>query len=269
MRYILGIVCLLVVVCAIGLFFVEEGFDNVGGKTPADYYGSIAAQMGPGYVPPATTGATVTNDPSQLDQSYYNYLKEKLDKMNIKMPSDATTGTKTTATTAATTAAAPGTAATTAAAPGTAATPSLSPEVLAILAELAKASATPTVSSSASDAGSQSSSATSTSNAKSVPDGSSSDQSSPGSAEQTSATNTPALTQGQAFTISVIPGTAPTSSVTNVSSLLPSCSSSESDSSDDCEGNVAVKVNKKPSKQCPDMSQYVRKDSIPCWGCKL
>jgi hypothetical protein len=255
MRYILGIVCLLVVVCAIGLFFVEEGFDNVGGKTPADYYGSIAAQMGPGYVPPATTGATVTNDPSQPDQSYYNYLKEKLDKMNIKMPPDAAAPTATAATT--------GTAAT------TAATPSLSPEVLAILAELAKASATPTVSSSVSDSGSQSSSATSTSNAKPVPDGSSSDQSSPGSANQTSATNTPALTQGQAFTISVVPGTAPTSSITNVSSLMPSGTSSAHDSSDDCEGNVAVKVNKKPSNQCPDMSQYVRKDSIPCWGCKL
>ncbi len=24
-----------------------------------------------------------------------------------------------------------------------------------------------------------------------------------------------------------------------------------------------------PQVQCPDMSQYIRKDSIPCWGCKL
>jgi hypothetical protein len=24
-----------------------------------------------------------------------------------------------------------------------------------------------------------------------------------------------------------------------------------------------------PPKQCPDMSQYIRKDSIPCWSCKL
>ena len=24
-----------------------------------------------------------------------------------------------------------------------------------------------------------------------------------------------------------------------------------------------------PHVQCPDMSQYIRKDSIPCWGCKL
>lgn len=24
-----------------------------------------------------------------------------------------------------------------------------------------------------------------------------------------------------------------------------------------------------PQAQCPDMSQYIRKDSIPCWGCKL
>jgi hypothetical protein len=24
-----------------------------------------------------------------------------------------------------------------------------------------------------------------------------------------------------------------------------------------------------PQVQCPDMTQYIRKDSIPCWGCKL
>jgi len=24
-----------------------------------------------------------------------------------------------------------------------------------------------------------------------------------------------------------------------------------------------------PPEQCPDMSKYIRKDSIPCWGCKL
>jgi hypothetical protein len=28
-------------------------------------------------------------------------------------------------------------------------------------------------------------------------------------------------------------------------------------------------VVKNEVKQCPDMSQYIRKDSIPCWGCKL
>jgi hypothetical protein len=24
-----------------------------------------------------------------------------------------------------------------------------------------------------------------------------------------------------------------------------------------------------PAPKCPDMRDYIRKDSIPCWGCKL
>jgi hypothetical protein len=92
-------------------------------------------------------------------------------------------------------------------------------------------------------------------NAKSVPDGSSSSQSSPGSPNQTPASNTPALAQGQAFTITVVPGSPPT------------VSTSSGNSYD--EDDIAVKVNGSKPQKCPDMSQYVRKDSIPCWGCKL
>jgi hypothetical protein len=124
-------------------------------------------------------------------------------------------------------------------------------DILAALVKLQKSSATP------SDSGIATSS-----NAKPVPGGYVSTQSSPGSANQISATNTPALTQGQTFMVSYVPGKAPT--ITSVPETVPTTSTSCDDGEE-----VAVKVNKQKEKQCPDMSQYVRKDSIPCWGCKL
>jgi hypothetical protein len=48
--------------------------------------------------------------------------------------------------------------------------------------------------------------------------------------------------------------------------LLPSDNSMAPSDED---SDIAVKVASKSSMQCPDMSQFVRKDSIPCWGCKL
>ena len=204
MRYILGIVCLLVVVCAIGLFFVEEGFDNVGAES-----------------------ATMS------DAEYKTWLQTYADYVGLKS-SSGSTGTS----------------------ESSGISENLSPDALAILAALASGT-TPAVSAK-----------TETDlklsyNAKSVPDGSSNSQSSPGSSNESSASNTPALAQGQAFTITVVPGSTP-SVYASPSSLLPSNNSSVP--SDD---DIAVNVASKSSTQCPDMSQYVRKDSIPCWGCKL
>jgi len=202
MRYILGIVCLLLVVCIAGAFFVEEGFDN-----------SAAS-------------------PTMSDAEYKTWLQTYADYVGLKS-SSAGAGTSESA----------------------GSSESLSPDALAILAALASGT-TPAV-----PAKTETDLKLSY-NAKSVPDGSSNSQSSPGSSNQASASNTPALAQGQAFTITVVPGSPP-SVYTNPSSLLPSDNSSAS--SDD----IAVNVATKSSTQCPDMSQYVSKDSIPCWGCKL
>jgi hypothetical protein len=196
MRYILGIVCLLLVVCVAGVFFVEEGFDN-----------SAAS-------------------PTMSDAEYKTWLQTYADYVGLKSSSESAGSSD-----------------------------NLSPDALAILAALASGT-TPAV-----PAKTETDLKLSY-NAKSVPDGSSNSQSSPGSSNQASASNTPALAQGQAFTITVVPGSTP-SVYASPSSLLPSDNSSAS--SDD----IAVNVGGTSSTQCPDMSQYVRKDSIPCWGCKL
>jgi hypothetical protein len=205
MRYILGIVCLLLVVCIAGAFFVEEGFDN-----------SAAS-------------------PTMSDAEYKTWLQTYADYVGLKSSSEST-----------------------ASAGSSESAGSLSPDALAILAALASGT-TPAV-----PAKTETDLKLSY-NAKSVPDGSSNSQSSPGSSNQASASNTPALAQGQAFTITVVPGSPP-SVYTNPSSLLPSNNSSVPSNED---GDIAVNVGTKSSTQCPDMSQYVSKDSIPCWGCKL
>jgi hypothetical protein len=205
MRYILGIVCLLLVVCIAGAFFVEEGFDN---------------------------SAT---SPTMSDAEYKTWLQTYADYVGLKSSSASTESTGTTGS-----------------------SDNLSPDALAILAALA--SGTPPAVSAKTETDLKLSY-----NAKSVPDGSSNSQSSPGSSNQASASNTPALAQGQAFTITVVPGSPP-SVYTNPSSLLPSDSSMAPSDED---SDIAVNVPSKSSQQCPDMSQYVSKDSIPCWGCKL
>jgi hypothetical protein len=361
MRYIVGVILLLVVVCTISVFFVEEGFDNVGGKTAADYYRGVMGQMGSSYTIPDTTeyakttktlsltdpvylahlqtvarelgidstltpeiyaalselsakratsanaytmqqtsgsAASSTNNASQSDLSYYNLQLKRIGEMyRTTSPSSITDANY--KIWLQTNAPYVGLQSSGEATPVKPSTPSTSNnsdlDILAALVKLQKSSATAT-----------------SSNAKPVPGGYDSTQSSPGSADQVSATNTPALTQGQTFKISYVPGKVPTiisvpetvpimsaipsqsspgstqeMAVTNTPALtqgqtftisyvpgkVPTISGVSgnvptSTSCDDGE-EVAVKVNKQKEKQCPDMSQYVRKDSIPCWGCKL
>ena len=246
MRYIVGIVCLLVAVCAVSIFFVEEGFDNVGGKTPADYYNSVAAQMGSGYVPPATTGTT-----GMSDADYKTWLQTYADYIGLKS-SSGSSGSSGSSDSSASTSGSSGST-----------SDNLSPDALAILAALASGTKPPVSAKTETDL-------KLSYNAKSVPEESSSSKSSPGSSEEASASDTTALTQGQAFILSILPGNPPKVTV-SPSTLLPSNKGSAGSSYDEEEDDsqIAVNVNGKSSKQCPDMSQYVRKDNIPCWGCKL
>jgi len=189
MRYIVGVIVLLVAVCAVGVFFVEEGFANVNGKTAADYYNSVSGQFGP-----SRTGSDSESDISGSDVSG---TPNKL----IMNPSSYS-------------------------------------ENLLLYSK----------------------------NAKVYPDGSSSNRSSPGSSKQTGADKSPSLTQGQAYG-NVNPVTNDDGRYASPSDLMPGDNSFVPE---DDEDHVAVRVGKqgKPNK-CPDMSQYIKKDAIPCWGCKL
>jgi len=193
MRYIVGVIVLLVAVCTVGAFFVEEGFGNANGKTASDYYKSVSAQMG-----------------------------SSADKTNEDISGSDISGTPHNAIT----------------------NPSSYSESLLLYAK----------------------------NAKVYPDGSSSSKSSPGSANHPNQQRTPSIEQGQMYD-NTSPAANDTGRYASPSQLMPGDNSYVPRSSDDDyddEGRVAVRVNRNRNKnKCPDMSQYVRKDAIPCWGCKL
>jgi len=193
MRYIVGVIVLLVAVCTVGAFFVEEGFGNANGKTASDYYKSVSAQIG-----------------SSADQT-----NEDISGSDISgTPHNAITN------------------------------PSSYSESLLLYAK----------------------------NAKVYPDGSSSSKSSPGSANHPNQQRTPFIEQGKMYdNTSPASASNDTGRYASPSQLMPGDNSYVPRSSDhdyEDEGRVAVRVNRNKNK-CPDMSQYVRKDAIPCWGCKL
>ena len=195
MRYIVGVIVLLVVVCAIGAFFVEEGFANEDGQTALDYYKSVSAQT-------ESTAGQSNEDISGSDIS----------------------GTPTTKIVQ---------------------NPSSYSENLLLYAK----------------------------NAKIYPDGSSSLQSSPGSSNLGDNKKSPSIVQGQVYD-KVSPVMNDDGRYASPSQLMPGDNSYVPRSSDDDDmddnGHVAVQVKRHHDKhQCPDMSQYIRKDAIPCWGCKL
>jgi hypothetical protein len=200
MRYIVGVIVLLVAVCTVGAFFVEEGFGNVNGKTASDYYKSVSAQMGPSYVLPESG-------------------EEDISGSDIS-------GTPNTAIT----------------------NPSSYSESLLLYAK----------------------------NAKVYPDGSTSSKSSPGSSNHPNQSRTPFIDQGQMYdNTSPASASNDTGRYASPSQLMPGENSyaphsSDDDYDDNDGGRVAVRVNRNRNKnKCPDMSQYVKKDAIPCWGCKL
>jgi hypothetical protein len=188
MRYIVGVIVLLVAVCAVGVFLVEEGFDNVNGKTAADYYNSVSGQFrSPDSVSSESdiSGSDISGTPNKVIMNPSSYS-----------------------------------------------------ESLLLYSK----------------------------NAKVYPDGSSSNRSSPGSSNQTGADKSPSLTQGQSYG-DVNPVTNDDGRYASPSDLMPG---DNSYAPEDDEGNIAVRVgNQRKPNTCPDMSQYIRKDAIPCWGCKL
>jgi hypothetical protein len=192
MRYIVGVIVLLVAVCTIGAFFVEEGFGNVNGKTASDYYKSVSAQMG-------------SSDDSNEDISGSDISGT---------PNKTITN------------------------------PSSYSENLLLYAR----------------------------NAKVYPDGSTSSKSSPGDSNHPDYRRTPSIQQGQMYD-STSPASNDTGRYASPSQLMPGDNSyvpRSSDDDDEDDGRVAVRVKRHHDKhKCPDMSQYVKKDAIPCWGCKL
>jgi len=192
MRYILGVLVLLVVVCAIGVFFVEEGFDNENTMTALDYYKSVASQNTSSDISGSDiSGSDVSGVPASALQPTASSVPNSIPSKNAKVN----------------------------------------------------------------------------------PDGSSSAQSSPGLADLASVIASPALVQGQVYDASspIMNDdgryASPSQLMPGDNSFVPLPEDDDDDNDDNDEGHVAVRVNRKD--KCPDMSQYIRKDAIPCWGCKL
>jgi len=75
---------LLIAVCAVSVYFVHEGFGNVGGRIESDYYNSVRSQFGGGWYSPPIIRRT-EDGPSQT-LSHYDYLIKKKETLAALTP---------------------------------------------------------------------------------------------------------------------------------------------------------------------------------------
>jgi len=80
----IGLLFLLIAVCAVSVYFAYEGFGNVGGKIESDYYNSVGSQFGEGWHSPPIIRRTIDR-PSQT-MSHYDYLIKKKETLAALTP---------------------------------------------------------------------------------------------------------------------------------------------------------------------------------------